>query len=72
MAWAVGADAGVGAGDSGTRNDATEQAPIQARPGGPENAPRRSQEVPVTKGTRLVLDQQRGRGRRQVLGPRRR
>lgn len=36
------------------------QAPIQARPGGPESAPRTSQEVPVTKGTRLVLTNNAG------------
>jgi len=37
-----------------------DQAPIQARPGGPESAPRTSQEVPVTKGTRLVLTNNAG------------
>jgi DUF4097 and DUF4098 domain-containing protein YvlB len=36
------------------------QAPIQARPGGPELTPRTSQEVPVTKGTRLVLTNNAG------------
>lgn len=37
-----------------------DQAPIQARPGGPESAPRSSQEHPVTKGTRLVLSNNAG------------
>jgi DUF4097 and DUF4098 domain-containing protein YvlB len=36
------------------------QAPIQARPGGPENAPRSDQTVDVTKGTRLVLSNNAG------------
>jgi DUF4097 and DUF4098 domain-containing protein YvlB len=40
-------------------NDAA-QAPIQARPGGPESAPRTSQEVPVAKGARLVLTNNAG------------
>jgi DUF4097 and DUF4098 domain-containing protein YvlB len=40
-------------------NDA-EQAPIQARPGGPESAPRTNQEVPVAKGARLVLTNHAG------------
>lgn len=37
-----------------------QQPTIQARPGGPENTPRTSQEVPVTKGTRLVLSNNAG------------
>lgn len=37
-----------------------DQAPIQARPGGPESTPRTNQEVPVTKGTRLVLSNNAG------------
>lgn len=36
------------------------QAPIQARPGGPESAPRTDEERPVTKGTRLVLSNNAG------------
>jgi DUF4097 and DUF4098 domain-containing protein YvlB len=36
------------------------QAPIQARPGGPENSPRSDQTVDVTKGTRLVLSNNAG------------
>src|SRR5512139_3378825 len=40
-------------------NDA-EQAPIQARPGGPESAPRTNQDVPVAKGARLVLTNNAG------------
>jgi DUF4097 and DUF4098 domain-containing protein YvlB len=47
------------AGAQGSGNNA-DQAPIQARPGGPESAPRTSQEVPVTKGTRLVLTNNAG------------
>jgi DUF4097 and DUF4098 domain-containing protein YvlB len=50
--------AGVLAQDRGA-ND-LDQAPIQARPGGPESAPRTNQEVPVTKGTRLVLTNNAG------------
>jgi DUF4097 and DUF4098 domain-containing protein YvlB len=37
-----------------------QQAPIQARPGGPENSPRSDQTVDVTKGTRLVLSNNAG------------
>jgi DUF4097 and DUF4098 domain-containing protein YvlB len=40
--------------------DAQTQAPIQARPGGPESAPRTDQTVDVTKGTRLVLSNNAG------------
>ena len=36
------------------------QAPIQARPGGPETSPRSDQTVDVTKGTRLVLSNNAG------------
>jgi DUF4097 and DUF4098 domain-containing protein YvlB len=43
----------------GTASD-DQQPPIQARPGGPELAPRTSQEQPVTKGTRLVLTNNAG------------
>ena len=38
----------------------SQQAPIQARPGGPESAPRSDQTVDVTKGTRLVLSNNAG------------
>ncbi len=37
-----------------------EQAPIQARPGGPDNSPKSDQTVDVTKGTRLVLSNNAG------------
>jgi DUF4097 and DUF4098 domain-containing protein YvlB len=37
-----------------------QQAPIQARPGGPENSPKSDQTVDVTKGTRLVLSNNAG------------
>src|SRR5687768_15129618 len=37
-----------------------QQAPIQARPGGPENSPKSDQTVEVTKGTRLVLSNNAG------------
>lgn len=37
-----------------------QQAPIQARPGGPETSPRSDQTVDVTKGTRLVLSNNAG------------
>lgn len=37
-----------------------QQAPIQARPGGPESDPRTDEERPVTKGTRLVLSNNAG------------
>ena len=37
-----------------------QQPPIQARPGGPESAPRSDQTVDVTKGTRLVLSNNAG------------
>lgn len=37
-----------------------QQAPIQARPGGPEGDPRTDEERPVTKGTRLVLSNNAG------------
>src|ERR1700752_1630708 len=43
-----------------TAGNSAEQAPIQARPGGPEITPRTNQEVPVTKGTRLVLNNNAG------------
>jgi DUF4097 and DUF4098 domain-containing protein YvlB len=36
------------------------QAPIQARPGGPEGSPRTDQTLDVTKGTRLVLSNNAG------------
>lgn len=49
----------AGAQDGTALNDA-QQAPIQARPGGPENAPRTTQEVAVAKGTRLVLTNNAG------------
>lgn len=45
--------------DRGVASDA-QQPTIQARPGGPENTPRTSQEVPVAKGTRLVLSNNAG------------
>ena len=38
----------------------SQQPPIQARPGGPENSPRSEKIVDVTKGTRLVLSNQAG------------
>jgi DUF4097 and DUF4098 domain-containing protein YvlB len=38
----------------------TTQPPIQARPGGPESAPRTDQTVDVVKGTRLVLSNNAG------------
>ncbi|MCC7126841.1 MAG: DUF4097 family beta strand repeat protein [Acidobacteria bacterium] len=38
----------------------SDQAPIQARPGGPESTPRTTQELPVTKGTRLVVSNNAG------------
>ncbi|HUE86210.1 MAG TPA: DUF4097 family beta strand repeat-containing protein [Vicinamibacterales bacterium] len=41
-------------------NDAQQQPPIQARPGGPETSPRTDQTVDVTKGTRLVLSNNAG------------
>ena len=37
-----------------------EQAPIQARPGGPDNSPKSDQTVDVIKGTRLVLSNNAG------------
>ena len=37
-----------------------QQAPIQARPGGPENSPKSDQTVDVAKGTRLVLSNNAG------------
>lgn len=40
--------------------DAAQQPPIQARPGGPESAPRTDQTVDVTKGTRLVMSNNAG------------
>jgi DUF4097 and DUF4098 domain-containing protein YvlB len=49
----------AGAQDGRALNDA-QQPPIQARPGGPEIAPRTTQEVAVTKGTRLVLTNNAG------------
>ena len=41
-------------------NDAAQQPPIQARPGGPDNSPKSDQTVDVTKGTRLVLSNNAG------------
>jgi DUF4097 and DUF4098 domain-containing protein YvlB len=41
-------------------NDPQQTPPIQARPGGPESAPRTDEERPVTKGTRLVLSNNAG------------
>ncbi|HXG89649.1 MAG TPA: DUF4097 family beta strand repeat-containing protein [Vicinamibacterales bacterium] len=38
----------------------TQQAPIQARPGGPEGSPRTDQTTDVVKGTRLVLSNNAG------------
>ncbi|MEZ5283570.1 MAG: hypothetical protein R2712_01930 [Vicinamibacterales bacterium] len=49
---------GVAAQGRDAQNDA-QQPTIQARPGGPESAPRTSQ-VPVSKGTRLVLTNNAG------------
>jgi DUF4097 and DUF4098 domain-containing protein YvlB len=60
MACAVGLVPAAAFAQGPRANDATEQAPIQARPGGPESAPRTSQEVPVTKGSRLVLTNNAG------------
>src|SRR5688572_23913947 len=37
-----------------------QQAPIQARPGGPENSPKSDKTVDVAKGTRLVLSNNAG------------
>lgn len=48
------------AGAQGNAPDEAQQPPIQARPGGPESAPRTTQEVPVTRGTRLVLTNNAG------------
>jgi DUF4097 and DUF4098 domain-containing protein YvlB len=59
VAAVVGLPAVAGAQDSEALNDA-QQPPIQARPGGPESAPRTSQDVSVTKGTRLVLTNNAG------------
>jgi DUF4097 and DUF4098 domain-containing protein YvlB len=42
------------------RSNDQQQPPIQARPGGPETAPRSDQTVDVTKGTRLVLGNNAG------------
>src|SRR5688500_14844242 len=42
------------------RSAETQQPPIQARPGGPESAPRTDQTIDVTKGTRLVLSNNAG------------
>ncbi|MEZ5289205.1 MAG: DUF4097 family beta strand repeat-containing protein [Vicinamibacterales bacterium] len=50
---------GVAAQGRDAQNDA-QQPTIQARPGGPESTPRTSQEVPVSKGTRLVLTNNAG------------
>jgi DUF4097 and DUF4098 domain-containing protein YvlB len=41
-------------------NDAQQQPPIQARPGGPETSPRTDQTVDVAKGTRLVVSNNAG------------
>ena len=49
----------VAAQDLDAQNDA-QQPTIQARPGGPESAPRTTEEVPVAKGTRLVLTNNAG------------
>ena len=45
---------------AGQIDDAQQQPPIQARPGGPETAPRTEQTLDVTKGTRLVLSNNAG------------
>ena len=42
------------------QRDDAQQAPIQARPGGPEGSPKTDQTVDVTKGTRLVLTNNAG------------
>ena len=60
VAWTVGMAPAAALAQGPSPNDAADQAPIQARPGGPESAPRTSQEVPVTKGTRLVLSNNAG------------
>jgi DUF4097 and DUF4098 domain-containing protein YvlB len=41
-------------------SDAQQPPPIQARPGGPESSPRTDQTLDVTKGTRLVLNNNAG------------
>ena len=60
MAWAVGLMPAAALADQRNANDATEQAPIQARPGGPDSSPKSDQTVDVTKGTRLVLSNNAG------------
>ena len=47
-----------------------QQPPIQARPGGPEGSQRTDQTLDVAKGTRLVLEQQRRRSHRPLVGSR--
>jgi DUF4097 and DUF4098 domain-containing protein YvlB len=42
------------------RSADAQQPPIQARPGGPESAPRTDQTIDVTKGTRLVVSNNAG------------
>jgi DUF4097 and DUF4098 domain-containing protein YvlB len=43
-----------------TRDTSEQQPPIQARPGGPEGAPKTDQTIDVAKGTRLVLTNNAG------------
>ena len=64
--WLTAAIMMVGAGTptSAAQDNATgtqqQQPPIQARPGGPETAPRTDQTIDVVKGTRLVLSNNAG------------
>jgi DUF4097 and DUF4098 domain-containing protein YvlB len=61
VAFAAAALMTVPASAQDIRGDAAQtQPPIQARPGGPESAPRTDQTVDVTKGTRLVLSNNAG------------
>src|SRR5262245_53588905 len=50
----------VAAAHAQTRETAEQQPPIQARPGGPEGAPKTDQTIDVAKGTRLVLTNNAG------------
>jgi DUF4097 and DUF4098 domain-containing protein YvlB len=61
LAAALGLCVAAPAGASQDRaGDAQQQPPIQARPGGPETAPRTDQTVDVAKGTRLVVSNNAG------------
>ena len=60
LAVALGVALPAAAQDRAVEAQSQQQAPIQARPGGPEGSPRTDQTLDVAKGTRLVLSNNAG------------